>query len=200
MRGSRRPLLTAILIASFVLNAFPLRWGLPQGNATWAADAVVPLTPLSVAQKSFSHFNSGWFYFKYPIGHPLLMLGAYAPVLAVMYAGGELRHPQGRFPYGFAHPERSLSLLALIGRLITVAMVTAVVWLAYEMGVVLFGPTAALAAAAGGATSAALVYYAHTTNLDAPLTFWMVTAVWFALRLMYEVRWYEATMLGIAAG
>ena len=38
-----RVALIAILAGSLVLNGFHLRWGLPNGNTTWAADAITPL-------------------------------------------------------------------------------------------------------------------------------------------------------------
>ncbi len=195
----RRTLLAAILSVSVLVNSWHLQWGLPNGNTTWAADAITPLTPLSVAKKSFAKPNSGWFYFKYPIGHPLLLLAAYAPYLGTLYLTGEFRRPESRYPYGFKHPERSLAILALIGRAVSVAMAAGMVWVVYALGMLFFEPGAALLSAAAAACAMVLVFYAHTTNLDVPVTFWMLLALLFAVRLMRDVSWRDCMVLGIAA-
>jgi len=199
-RTRHRRVLAAILLSSLLLNGFHLQWGLPNGNTTWAADAITPMTPLSVAKKSFAGRNSGWFYFKYPIGHPLLLLAAYAPYLGGLYATRQFRRPEGQYPYGFAHPERALSTLALIGRGVSVLMATASVALVYALGAWWFEPAVGLMAAACATTSMGLIFYAHTTNLDVPVMFWMLLALWCGVRLMETVRWRESVGLGLAAG
>ena len=195
----RRAVLAAILLSSLLLNTFHLQWGLPNGNTTWAADAITPMTPLAVARKTFAGRNSGWFYFKYPIGHPLLLLAAYAPYLGALYATHQFARPQSAYPYGFKHPERALSVLALIGRALSVLMATACVAIVYMLGALWFEPAVGLVAAAGATTSMGLVFYAHTTNLDVPVMFWMLFALLCAVRLMETVHWAECLGLGVAA-
>lgn len=192
--------LVLVLLVSASLNGWHLNWGLPNGNTTWAADAVQPLTPLAIARKSFSEWNSGWFYFKYPIGHHQLLLVSYLPYLSVLYLTGQFRNPKPEPPYGFEDPEESIAVLALIGRAVSVAMGTASVWIVYALGTLLFDRRTAVLAAAGSACSAALVFYSHTTNLDVPVTFWMLLAVLFGVRLMREVTWRDCLGLGVAAG
>ena len=194
-----RAALAAILLCSLLLNGFHLQWGLPNGNTTWAADALTPMTPLAVAKKSFAGPNSGWFYFKYPIGHPLLLLAAYTPYLGALYVTHRFRRPESQYPYGFADPERALATLALIGRGVSVLMATAAVAIVYALGAWWFEPVVGLMAAAGATTSMGLVFYAHTTNLDVPVMFWMLLALLCTVRLMQTVRWRECFGLGIAA-
>jgi hypothetical protein len=197
MRGHRRALI-AILLLSLVANSVHLAWGLPNGNTSWAVDAITPLTPLSAAYKSITHRESGWFYFKYPLGHPLLLLGASSPYLAMLYVVDGWR-PARQYPYGFADPERALLVLALIGRAVSVVMGTATVLVVFAVGATMFEPVVGLAAAATAAASLVLIFYAHTTNLDVPLTFWMLLAVLCAVRLMRHVRWLDSIGLGISA-
>ncbi len=197
---SRAAALAWILACSVVLNSYHLQWGLPNGNATWAADAVTPMTPFAVAKKSLAGRKSGWFYFKYPIGHPLLMLAAYAPSVALLSATGGYRTLQSQYPYGFTHPERVLAVFALIGRAVSVLMATATVAIVYGLGATLFEPAVGVMAAAAAACSMGLIFYAHTTNLDVPVTFWMLLALLCAVRLMRAVEWRECLGLGLAAG
>lgn len=192
--------LALILAGSVILNAFHLNWGLPNDNTTWAADAVKPLTPLSIAKKEFSHWNSGWFYFKYPIGHHMLLLGAYTPYLAWMYTTRQISRLQTKYPYGFSDPDRALPALAIIGRIVSVLMATGAVWVTYALGVELFGPVAALWAAAAAACSPGLIYYAHTTNLDVPVMFWMLLSLLFVIRVNRAAQVRDAVGLGVAAG
>lgn len=177
--GRWRWILGGILALSILLNGYQLWWGLPNGNETWAGDALRPLTPLAIVNESFrSGWNSGWFFFKYPIGHALLLAVLYAPYLACLWILGRFSPAGSHYPYGFTHPETALFVLAMIGRAVTLVMATATVWLLYRVGKGLFGRSAGLWAAFGAATSPLFVYYAHTTNLDVPSVFWMVLA-WF---------------------
>lgn len=193
--------LLLVLLFSLGLNCAGIGWGLPPaGNSSWAADAITPMTPFSVAKKSFAGRNSGWFYFKYPIGHPLLLLVAYTPYLGGLYVTRQFRHLESQYPYGFARPDRTLSVLALIGRGVSVLMATASVAMVYALGTWWFEPAAGLLAAAAASTSMGLVFYAHTTNLDVPVMFWMMVALCCAVCLMEAVRWRECLGLGIAAG
>lgn len=194
----RRGALAAIVLLSLVGNSFHLQWGLPNGNATWAVDAITPLTPLSAAYQSFTKDESGWFYFKYPLGHPLVLLTAYSPYLATLYFVRGWQ-PARQYPYGFAEPERAFFILALIGRAVSVLMGTATVVIVYALGAELFEPLVGLAAAATAASSLVLIFYAHTTNLDVPLAFWMLLAVLCAVRLMRRVQWVDSLALGTAA-
>jgi 4-amino-4-deoxy-L-arabinose transferase-like glycosyltransferase len=195
-----RNVLALILAGSIILNAFHLHWGLPNENTTWAADALTPLSPLSIGKKEFSQWNSGWFYFKYPIGHHMLLLAAYAPYLIWLYTTGQLSGPRAKYPYGFSDPDWALTVLALIGRVVSVLMASGAVWIVFVLGREFLDPFAAAWAAAAAACSPALIYYAHTTNLDVPVMFWMLLSLLFAIRLTKAVRVCDCVGLGMAAG
>ena len=175
------PWLVGILALSALLDVWHLNWGLPNGNASWAADAIGPVTALSVARHNFGSWNSGWFYFKYPPGWPLVMVAGFVPYLAYLYVTGAWRHPTAEYPYGFADPERALFVLAMIGRGLSVAFSLGTVALAYAIGRRLFGRAAARWSAFWVATAYPIVYYAHTTNLESGYVFWLVLALYCAI-------------------
>jgi hypothetical protein len=175
------PWLVGILAASVALNGAQLWWGLPNGNHSWAADAIGPVTALGVARRTFAGFNSGWFYFKYPPAWPFLMVAAFAPYLAVLYATGGWSHPTTSYPYGFADPDRALFVLAMIGRALAVGFGVGIVALAYGIALRLFDRATARWSAGLAATAYPLIYYAHTTNLDISYCFWLILALYAAI-------------------
>jgi hypothetical protein len=184
---------------SLVLGLCEINWGLPNGNTSWAADALGPLTVLNIARRSVTTFNSGWFYFKYPLGYPLALLVANAPYLGLLMLTGSFKHPQAAYPYGFAHPEVALYAMQLVGRMMSVVAITATVGLTYGIGRRLFGRLAGLLAAAFAATAYPLVYYAHTTNLDAVFLFWQTLALWATTVAAQTGRRVAYIVLGVAA-
>lgn len=190
--------LLGILAVSLVLNTYHLQWGLPNGNNTWAADAYGPITVLGVIQHSFGEWNSGWFYFKYPMGYPLLLAAVFSPYLALLWLTGGWRHPKAAYPYGFADPEQSLLILGLLGRALNVAFALGTVALAYGIARRLFDRRAGLLSAALVATAYPVVYYAHTTNLDIGYLFWLILALYCAIVASQTDRLLPWLGLGLA--
>jgi 4-amino-4-deoxy-L-arabinose transferase-like glycosyltransferase len=193
------PWLLGILALTAILGVYQLDWGLPNHNTSWAADALGPLTVLSIARRSFTSWNTGWFYFKYPLGYPFLLLAVNAPYLGWLLISGDWRNPSSLYPYGFADPERALYIMTLIGRASSVVLVMATVALTYGIGRRLLGRLAGRLAAWFVATAYPIVYYAHTTNLDAAYLFWLTLALWATVvATETPVRWAYVT-LGVAA-
>ncbi len=175
-----------LVVVALALYGFGLTWGLPNGETTWAPDALAPTIPLAtVYELFFKDWNSGWFDWKYPPGHGLLLATAYAPYLGWLRASGQLSPSViVEYPYGLADPEHALWVLALIGRSVSVVMMLAATLLWYAACRELFSPRAAWLAAWFTATMYPVVYYAHTTNVDGPLLFWIVVAVYGAARVL----------------
>ena len=197
-REERGPLACVVLI-SLALYVYHIWWGLPNGNVTWAVDAITPLTPLSIAQKSFLHgWNSGWFYFKYSIGHCLVLLLVYLPYIALLLLTGR-SHGVTKTLHHLADSPHAISVLALLGRLTSALMGAATVWLLYRVTRRLFGREAAIWSAAAASASLGMVFYTHTTNLDIPSLFWTVLAWDAALALVTTSQPRQMLVFGVAA-
>ncbi|MBI3783868.1 MAG: glycosyltransferase family 39 protein [Deltaproteobacteria bacterium] len=199
--AGRRGWLAVVLLVSLSLNSVGMRWGLPNDNRTWAADAIQPLTPLAVGKHAFfgERWSSGWFYFKYPLAHPQLLLAAQLPYLAWLRVSGQLSRPAAVYPYGFKHPEVALERLALLTRFVSALMGTAVVGLAYLTAAELFEATAGLAAGLLTAGCYPLVFYAHTSNVDVPVLFWIALALTASLQSARRDSRVATAVVGAAA-
>jgi len=182
--GGDRKTAAYLFAAAFLFYCVGIGWGLPNGSGTWAADAIKPGAPLSILYRAFvsDPGNSGWFWFKYPLGHVFVLGAAYAPYMAWLFLTGAISHPTSTFPYGMSNPEHTLYVLALLGRLVSAAMAAGTVTLAY-FALRGFGRRTALAGAVLTAFCYPLVYYAHTTNVEAPYVFWLMVAFVCAVRL-----------------
>ncbi len=194
------PWLLAILGVSLVLCLAHLGWGLPNGNDSWAADAMGPLTVLNVGRRQLFGWETGWFWFKYPFGYPLMLLLAYAPYLALVWLTGGLGRPAAEYPYGLSDPEGVVHVLALIGRGVNVAFVVGTVAATYAIGRELLGQRSGRLAAWFTATAYPLVYYAHTTNQDAAYLFWLTLALWGTVAGTFARHPRPLWVMGFAAG
>ncbi len=191
--------LAAILAAATLLFCLQLSWGLPNGNASWAADAIGPVTTLGVVHRSFAEWNSGWYFFKYPMGYPFLLFLASAPYLGWLLVTGGWRSPTASYPYGFRDPEQALYVMAMLGRLLNVAFALGVVAVTYGIANRLFGRWPARVAALLMATAYPIIYYAHTTNLDISYLFWLLLALYAAIVAAQSQRIAPWLTLGVAA-
>jgi hypothetical protein len=130
-----------------------------------------------------SGWNSGWFYFKYPPGHSLLLTAVYSPYLLWLWATGQIGAPKVDYPYGFADPEQSLFVLAMLGRGVGALMMTGATLLWYGTCREVLGSRGGWLAGWFFATLFPIVFYAHTTNVEAPLIFWTMLAFYGAARV-----------------
>jgi len=185
----------------FLAATFHASWGLPNGDQTWAADSVAPMTPLAVAYRTFAEkgFDSGYFYFKYPTGHQLLLAAVTAPVVGIAYLRGDLHGVQNDYPFGFAAPESYLAAMALLARVLSAAFATGIVALLADLTRRLSTPTAGLYAALMAAGCYPLLFYAHTSNVETACLFWAVLALWSAARAVEEERPRMFLLTGVAA-
>ncbi len=170
-----------VLVIAAVLFTLELSWGLPNGNSSWAADAIGPVTSLGIVYRSFSEWNSGWYYFKYPLGWPFLLFVAQSPVLVWQFATGRWSSPSTEYPYGFDDPEAALFAMAILGRCLNVVFALGVVAVCYAIARRLLDVWSARLAAFLVATAYPISYYAHTTNLDISYLFWLLLALYAAI-------------------
>jgi len=156
-----------VLAASLILNVAGAWWGLPGGS--WAPDELTPTLVMGGAARAFSN---GWFD-RYPAFHYYVLTLAFSPLL--------LLERLGRVDLGAVTP---YALLALIGRLVSIAMGIGTLLALYACGARTFGRRAGVFAAAMFALVAPFVYYAKTTNLDVPYLFWFALSMVYYLRLL----------------
>jgi hypothetical protein len=191
-----------LFVVALAVNVCGIGWGLPNGNETWANDAIQPGAPLSILYRVLvsEPWNSGWFWFKYPMGHVFVLGAAYAPYLAGLMLTGGLSSPTAAYPHGFANPDAAFTTLALLGRSVSATMGALAAVVAYACLVRSFGRRTALAGGVAVAFCYPMVFYSHTTNVEVPYVFWMLLALLAAVRLIEgEERRAWWMLLGAAA-
>ncbi len=191
-----------LFATSLAIFLFANDWGLPNGNNTWANDAIAPGAPLSILYRLFvaDEWNSGWFWFKYPLGHVLILGTTYAPYMAWLVVSGGIADPTNEYPYGMEDPEGTLAMLAIIGRSVSAVMGAGGVVVVYSSVRHAFGRSAGIASGLTTALCYPFIYYCHTTNVEIPYLFWLLLAFMAAARLVegsLERRWW--LLLGAAA-
>jgi 4-amino-4-deoxy-L-arabinose transferase-like glycosyltransferase len=173
--------LAVVLVLSFCLNLFPLWWGLPALNA-WAFDEIRPASVLEGLDKRFSDSWAG----PYPPFHYYLLSALYWPVLQAEKAG-----------WLALDPLRQATLFYLLGRLLSVLLATATVYLVYRSARLLGDRPTAVLTALVAASIPPFVFHAKTINLEAPYLFWFMLSVFFLLRALDRHRLRD--YLGLAA-
>ena len=194
--------LLVILFVSLSINTIGIEWGIPNKNDEWPVDSFNPVAAMAVTKRAFfdEPYNSGWFNRKYPLGHPLVLSTVQVPYLAWLRLTGDFNRPTSDYPYGFRNPDRALTVLPLLARLVSAFMGVAVVGLTYVISSMLFGTSAGLVAAVLITGMYPMVYYAHTANADIPLLFWLALTIAAALVWADRNSNRAALLCGIAAG
>ena len=173
--------LAGVAALAVVLDVVGIGWGLPHPTGDWATDGLSPLGPLALAWHVL-HAEKWWG--KYPPFHFLLLALVQAPYVAWLRLRGEIGAIGAVYPYGLAHPLLALGRLALLARLVSVAMGVATVVFTALTAAELFGLRAAALAGLVLLSSPVTVYYAHTTNLDIPYLCWTTAGLWLAVRVV----------------
>jgi 4-amino-4-deoxy-L-arabinose transferase-like glycosyltransferase len=173
--------LAAVLVLSFVINLFPLWWGLPALNA-WAFDEIRPAAVLEGLEKRFSDGWSG----PYPPFHYYLLSTLFWPLVWAEKVG-----------WLASDALRQTTLLYLLGRFLSVVLATATVYLVYRCARLLGDRPSAVLSALVAATIPPFVFQAKTINLEAPYLFWFMLSVFFLLRALDRHRLRD--YLGFAA-
>jgi hypothetical protein len=174
--------LLAVLALSLGLNAWGLRYGLPNVY-TWAQDEIIPAEVLDGLERRFS---DGW-HSRYPPLHYGMLALAYTPVRLLSE------------PAVVSHESKSYERLFLAGRLLSLAMGGLTVLLVQRCASLVVGRGASLFAALCFASSPTFVYYAKFANLDVPYLFWFALSLLCLLRFMRDGGTGAAISAAVAA-
>lgn len=173
--------LFAVIALSVALNATAISWGLPSRFA-WAPDEIQP--PI-ILQGIDERFSGDWHQPAYPPFHYYVLAVAYLPVLALDVV--EVDSATGRTV--FYYLGRTISLVMGIGILIAI----------YGIGREIFDRRSALLATLVASFTAPFVYYAKTANLDVPVSFWVMTSIYFFLRHLKSGSFRELVAFTVIA-
>lgn len=205
MRPGRRIQVAVFLLAlAAYLPGF--WWGAPEATAhdrrkAWGVDDEPPLGPLAQLHDMVTPGLAPDANLGYPMLHPYLVLGAYAPYVGYLFATGGLSSPTEAYPYGFRDPVTSLRMLSLLAHLLSVFLAAGVVLAAYEIGRTLWGERDGRLAALAVLLSYPMFYYARTSNVDVPVLFfaaWSLVGLSRMLALGLTPR--RMTAFGVLAG
>src|ERR1700693_2477197 len=115
--------LALLLTTLFAVYIAQINHGLPNRDIVWGYDAN-PLIPLIAAKKIFlDGWNTGW-HSGYPNFHYYVLLVFLIPYMALQWLLGNLAglRMDGGYPYGIRNFDIIFMHLALITRLVSVAM------------------------------------------------------------------------------
>ena len=192
-RQSERKALTAILLLTLVLGGLSLSWGLP-GLDSWSNDAPVPRPPLE--------FGRIWL--KEGHKYPYLQLGLdrllYTPYLVMLQASGGIVADCQPLRDCFVDETRAMTVLILISRLRSLAMLIGLVLGVFVFTRQLLGSRrAALWAALWAALTGELAFFGSLGNLDVPYLFWYIWALVAMLGLVDRGRPLDYAAFGLLA-
>jgi hypothetical protein len=174
------PTLKWVLVASLLLNAAGIWWGLP---GSWVA---IELKPQYIFDALSQHFSHGWSD-VYPPVHFYVLTAAWSPLL--------LLSALDRLTFDGA----GYTALVAISRVVSLAMAAGMVTAACVCGTRAFGPRAGLVAAAIVALTTPFLYYAKTANVDVPYLFWWALSMVFYLELLETGRLRDYLLFAAAA-
>lgn len=178
------PLLFVLLFFSFLLFGIGIGWGLPSFHG-WALDEITPVKVMAGIDQSFSH---GW-HSEYPPLHFYVLSVFYLPLYLLQHLNVlEIKTNFSLY-----------TLLFYLGRLISVLLATAIVYLVYRIGCELFDRRSALFSALITALMGPFVYYAKMTNVDIPYIFWFVLSLLFFVRIFKEHRQVDYLLFALTA-
>ncbi len=158
----------AVLLLSLCLSLIGIWWGLPSYRG-WAPDEILPSRVLEGMHQLFSNNWAD----KYPPLQYYILSLLYLPFLLLQ----KLRLHD--FPQLSTY-----TALFYVGRLLSLAMATATVYLVYRCGLEIYDKRSSLFAALITALIVPFVYHAKIANVDVPYLFWFLWSVFFFIRVL----------------
>ena len=170
------------MLLAFVAYTPGFWWGTPYATAAdrtnaWGVDDEPPLGPLAQAHdilhpKPVQNPNLG-----YPMLHPFMVLGVFAPYMGYELLTGGVKNPTVEFPHGFVDPVSSLRALTLLAHFLSVLLGVGIVLCAYEIGRILWDERSGRASALFVLLMYPMFYYSRNSNVDVPVLFYTATAL-----------------------
>ena len=170
------------MLLAFVAYTPGFWWGTPYATAAdrtnaWGVDDEPPLGPLAQAHdilhpKPVQNPNLG-----YPMLHPFMVLGVFAPYMGYELLTGGVKNPTVEFPHGFVDPVTSLRTLTLLAHFLSVLLGVGIVLCAYEIGRILWDERSGGASALFVLLMYPMFYYSRNSNVDVPVLFYTATAL-----------------------
>ncbi len=202
---SARSTITALALATIVLYTPLVGWGLPQATApdrikTFATDEILPLEALAEMRSTFVSTAPDR-QIGYPWWHYFVAASAQVPYVAALVWSGDLSEPSPVYPFGLRDPVRSLRVLTVLGRLVSVLMAAGVVVATFFFARSLWGHTAGVVAGVLTMLSYPMNYYGRTGNMDVPAFFWSAVALAILARIFRDgLTTRRAIWLGVFTG
>jgi hypothetical protein len=200
--NDRVPFILALIsIAVYIPGIW---WGLPhatnpQGVHGWDVDAVTGIQTLSELYNLFVKAQPNW-WVAYPPFHYIVLGISYLPYLAYMYLSGGLSGLSSAFPYGLSDPVKTIAILNIIGRSVTLMMACGIVVSTYLTSKIIWDKVSGLFAAFLMMLATPMFYYARTGNLDVPVLFWISLGILMIARiLVYNFTIRRGILLGTFA-
>jgi Dolichyl-phosphate-mannose-protein mannosyltransferase len=205
--SSRSTRITALVLAlvAVALYAPVVGWGVPYATAadrakTFATDEILPLEALAEMHNTFVVSKADRNY-GYPWWHYFVVSVAQAPYLASLAVAGELANPAPTYPFGFRDPVRSLQVLTIIGRLVSVVMGAGIVVASFFFARALWDESTGTIAAVLTLLNYLMFYYSRTGNLDVPAFFWSAIGLAILATILADkLTSRRAAWLGLSAG
>ncbi|HJU74390.1 MAG TPA: glycosyltransferase family 39 protein [Gemmatimonadaceae bacterium] len=193
-------------IVALLLYTPAFWWGAPHATAAdrtnaWGVDDEPPLGPLAqahdiIAPKAEMNPNLG-----YPMLHPFMVLGSFAPYIGYLAATGGLEKPTVAYPHGFDDPVAALKHLTWIAHFLSVLLGVGIVICAYGIAREMWDETTGVVAAIFAMLVYPMFYYARNSNVDVPVLFFTAAGLWaFALIAKRGLTTRRAVVLGALVG
>jgi hypothetical protein len=180
---AQRWALAGVFAWAFVLFTVGIEWGLPNWMA-WAGDELNPPTWWKAISPATP---TGW-HARYPPLHFALLYWTSWPLRLL------LDHKILALDDLDAN-----TLLTYFGRIVSLVMGLATLWLVYRVGSEVYDRRSALSAVFVTASIAPFVYYAKMTNLDVPYICWFVLSLLAYVRALKYQRLRDYLLFGGAA-
>ena len=165
-------LIAIILLVAFALRVWGIWFGLPYVFHNDEGNEVLRALQLGTGQFNFQRIDKGVYFYLLFIEYGVLFV--ILNILGIVNSASEFGEYFIRDPSAFY----------LIGRVTTVVIGTATVFLVYKIGRLAYSTTTALFAAGALAINVLHAKLSHFVTVDVPLAFFTTAALFFAVRMI----------------